>query len=347
MTNKTLEELRAMSERVATTGAMGWIVRSLAVGGESLSASVHFAEEARAPEAALRVLKAAVAAGSTATLDDLAGSGAVFSSWAATLAASSVFARMATDGAFLRTPFNKRFGAASAALPASVIDEGAPMPLRALQLAGDVLAPVKVGALLVLTDETWRDASVNGLALVNRLLRDAIAKAVDEKFFALVANGAPLTFTADGDDLGALREGLRKALGAVHTKAGGRLYWAASPQAANLMAAFSETGAGAMDPFGGFLLGLPVVITDGLSGSTVALVDAAGIAAELDRISFDRSTGGSVQFLDDPTNDAVDATATNTVSLYQSHSTAVRAVLSFAAARTRDGVLATVNIAVT
>ncbi len=344
MTNRSLAELRELADRRSDAKVIPHVIKLLAMGGGSYHHALGVAETIDAPLKVTTILKAAVAGGTTGSVPALSGTGNVLTSWAETLAAQSAFMRMYIDGAFIETPYRKRFGAASAPLIGSVIDEGRPVPLSSLQLASEILEPIKVGAMVVCSDDVWRDASPAGLALVTKLLADAVAKAVDEAFFLLTNDLTPVIFNADGNDLVAVRMALRLALDTVHSRAGGRLYWAASPTAANALASFSELATGGVTPMGGTLLGIPVVVTDGLPGMTVSLVDASGIAAKMDGIEFERSNAGAVQFLDNPTNNSDDPTATSLVSLFQTNNTAMRAVLRFASDRIRDGVVASIDL---
>lgn len=345
VSNVGLKALREAAEQRQDPTVVPQVLRMLAIGGGGFHHAALAAEAHDASPAVKQVIKAVVAAGSTSTLSELSGTGSVVNSWAATLAAQSVFARMFSDGAFITTPFERRFGAASGSLVGGdIIDQGKPIPLSPIALDGDILQPIKAAAMLVMTDQAWRDASEAGLSLITQLLADSIAKSVDTSFFALVNDLSPITFAADGDDPDAIRAGLRQLLTAVHSRAGGRLFFAASPEAANRLACYSDFASGGMSPMGGTLMNLPVVVTDGLTGGELALIDASGIAANVDGLEIERSNAGAIQFLDNPTNDSVTPVATQMVSLFQTGSTAMRAVMRFGAAPTRGGVIATLDL---
>jgi hypothetical protein len=75
---------------------------------------------------------------------------------------------------------------------------------------------------------------------------------------------------------------------------------------------------------GGTLAGLPALASDAISGQIIA-VDARGILLA-DQLGFDvdQSRQATVEMSDTPTNNSATPTATTTVSMYQTNSTAIR-----------------------
>ena len=97
-------------------------------------------------------------------------------------------------------------------------------------------------------------------------------------------------------------------------------------------------------------MGLPLLVTNNwnLGGSPVAdnltLVDASGIAGNLEDIAIDMFREGSVEMLDSAlVQDALVPTGASMVSLWQTNCVAIRAGAWFAAMRFRPNAVAVVD----
>ncbi len=337
--NQTLAQLRAAAKETAERSTFFHVCKALAVGHGRPDAALDFARENGAPLAAQAILKNVVAGGSTANLPELAGTSTIIASYMDTLAGSSIFARAIADGALHRAPFHTRIIAAANPLQANEIAEGKPVRVRGLDLVAKSFGPRMAAAITVASDELWRSTDPRGVVFVERLLREAVASAVDAAVLATLDDAND--FTAVIDDLQSFKNAFRNALSAIHKTPGHRIMVACSTQAANDLTGLDD--AGRIDPLGGSIFGLPTVVTTGVTEGLV-LVDWASVIGEVSRIEVVASNGGSLQLDDAPTNASDTPTATNLVSMFQTNTTAVKAGVWFACEQNRDDVAATITL---
>ena len=145
----------------------------------------------------------------------------------------------------------------------------------------------------------------------------------------------PTTATADPlADIAAM-------LGAIGYTNASRLYFIAAPDVGIAVATTAASGARLFPEAGvsgGTLLGLPLVISDGMPVATLALVDATGIAGAEGGVTVDSSEHAALSMLDNPTmhigtvgspTAPVHSTA---VSMFQTNSIAIRCIATFGCA---------------
>ena len=208
------------------------------------------------------------------------------------------------------------------------------------------LDPVKVAALIVVTEELLQSAAPGAESSFGRELRGAVADTVDETFISILTAGIPpSTSTANAlDDL----EGM---LNRVNTTGAGNLFWVMVPGVANRMATKTATNGNqlfpAMTPTGGEILGRPALVTNRIlpvgspsSGSMLLLVDATGIAADTGEVEIDISRGATIEMSDNPAQSAMTPTHAQMVSLFQTNSVGLLARVEFGCARLRDNAVA-------
>lgn len=272
--------------------------------------------------------KAAVPAISTGD-----GPGEVLADWQ--IASSAFFTSLRTSSVFFalldrglrRIPLRTSLGIVSASANGWIVGEGKPIPVSTIAMLAGGVEPSVAAALVVATDETLRamDPAANNLLLAE--LRKAVSAAVDVKFWELIededtdlgASGG--TFAADTQAL----------LAAVNTTGTGPLVWVMAPDVANKAAAEDED----MTPLGGAILGLSAVVSDTVPAGTLRLVNGAALAGNAEAIRLDTSEHATIEMADNPTQDAGAPTAANLVSMFQTNSTALRALVPFAAVKTR------------
>jgi HK97 family phage major capsid protein len=235
---------------------------------------------------------------------------------------------------------------------AAFVAQGGPISVSKMDIEGEILYPLKVGSLALVTTELLDNSSPGAEDLLIADLSAACAQAVDEALLdpgnsgidgekpaAITSGVTPLsssgsTFPDIDADLQAMVHQLLAA-GSTLVSA----VWIVRPQTAIFLSSL-RAGDGSTLVYpgltisGGFLKGLPVVVGSNLSqpgsptNNYVVLVDVGQIiladdgAAEL-RISRQ----GAIQMLDNPTNDSTTPTATTMVSMWQTSCAAVRAVL--------------------
>ena len=158
---------------------------------------------------AVRVLKAAVGAGSLANpawAGDLADLHRASTEFLGKLDGQSVFAAFLDLGIIGRAPFYVSLTGASMVTVASVAGEGQPRPVSKMQLFSDRLLPMQVDCIIVLTRELMDQTSSAGQAWVYRQLRRSVAVALDAGAIpALLLGATPVTTTGDkAKDLAAL-----------------------------------------------------------------------------------------------------------------------------------------------
>jgi hypothetical protein len=319
----------------------------------NMSEALGFAEETGAPQRVKDVLKAAVGAasvdlGSPTPWGAPLGLQELQAGFIASLKSSSAFVRMLPD--IVRVPMRTRLGLGSNTFSAFAVAAGKPSPISRMDLLGVALEPTKVQATIVVTNELLRDAGRESEAAFGQELRNAVSTQIDAAFLLNVAVGGTAV-TPSSDPM----VDMRSMLNAVSTTGNERLFWVAPPRVANLLATLRWAAASGRlfpeaSPAGGELLGLPLVVSNAanLGGSPVAdslvLVDARGMAGNLEDVAVDMHRDGSVEMLDSALQqDAVVGTGASMVSLWQTNTTAIRAGAWFSAVRFRPNAVAVVD----
>jgi hypothetical protein len=320
------------------TALMQWYARSLAVQCKALPGGTEiWAESVGCPDRVKRILKSAVAAGTTL---DAAWAGSAVGDYRGIVAGfmeamrtKSVFYRLLNDNAFTIVPLHKQIVVTTAAASGWILGEGKPVPLSRLSLANQMLLPVRAAALIVLSDALIRDTSTSGQSFFAKELRNAVGEVVDQKLFELIIDDATdaEVITSGGDDIDAILTDLRSALTAVTTGGNSALYWIAAPDVAKFLSTFPQEFPAA-SAVGGELVNLPMLISSGLAPGELVLLDAAGVAANADTITVKASTETDIEMSDAPAMDATAGTATAaSVSMFQVDSVAIMATAIFGA----------------
>jgi hypothetical protein len=325
---------------------LGWLARAEAI------ASKSFADEARrwladnhAPVQAQRIFdgrihaKAAVGAGST-TDSTLGQFGISIGAWSDAARTRSAFYRIWADGGFTKVPMETRVGMVTSSPTGAVVAEGKAVPVGKVTLNNVALTPIKVGALIVVTDNLLLDIGV-GQSVFNRELLGAISDAVDTAFVDKLDNGlTPIASSTPMDDL-------RSALLQVSIGAGSRLYWIAATDVAIFGATLGSTKGGqpvsAASATGGELGNIPLLVAHGVPSGTLYLVDAAAIAVDAVAPSVDVSSQADI-LMDTAPGMASDVpTPAQMVSMFQTNSVALKATAIFGCEKSRSNAVAVVT----
>lgn len=338
----------ASLEQITAGAFVSWLSRMKALRSELGDDLEAAAIRMGAPRDMAAKLKAAVEGGSTTgAASGLAGSSTYTTAFLNQMRTQSVLARIFADRLALAVPLRTRLMSMGMVTSAAVVGQGLPFPIRGLDYDNPiVVAPAKIGAAVVLTKELWRNTSSAGQAFVNSQLRAAIAAAADRFLFAQLTNLETVDLTVStfaGLPLDAdLRAALLAVLNAVNTRAAGALVWAFSPAAANMMTMVDDPR-GQMNPFGGAFLGLPAIITSGLDGARLALIDAAAIGGNIEELEITSATDTVIEMEGEPTNTPITPTGAAMVSLFQTDSVAIKYVLRLGLEPVMDHVVAFIN----
>jgi hypothetical protein len=253
----------------------------------------------------------------------------VVSAFIESLRTRSVFARL-LDGGMTRIPLHTRAGVASSNATGWIVNEGKPKPLSQIVLSSQYLSPVKAVALVVVTEEMVRDISGPGQAFFSRELKSAISDVIDAKFFEVLSDSLSTgnIIPSAGNDAAAIRADLRAAMMAVPTGGNSALFWVMSSDVAKAASTVPEIFP-AISPTGGEMCNLPALVGAPDPG-TLMLIDASGIAGDIDNISVRASAQADVEMLDASlVQDAETGTGSTLVSMFQSDALALLAETYF------------------
>lgn len=243
-----------------------------------------------------------------------------------------------------RIPFNVRIAGQTTGGQAYWVGEGAPKPLTSFDFTSTELRWNKIATIAVLTNELIRFSNPSA----ERLVRDGLAAAVIERadidFIdpnkTAVANVSPASITngatavassgSTADDIRADIQALWAPFIAARNAPRNAVYIMDSTTALALSMLQNPLGQSefpGINMNGGTFLGVPVVVSDHLpvssAGGIIVLVNASDIwLADDGQVTIDVSREASLQMLDNPTNNSATGTATTTVSMFQTNSTA-------------------------
>lgn len=344
-----MERLSEHTERMRRNEAHGEFLRFIQLlaksGGDALAAH-QGAVNARLERAA-KILKAAVAAGTTtaaAWMDDVAGYRALTAEWMSLLSSRTLLGRLP----FRRVDFNTRTLQENSPGSAAWVAEGVAIPLSKFSMDAAQLDISKIAGLIVLTRESVESATQASLANLNRSMLNVIGRYSDvallDPTIAAVTAKNPASLTNAGTNIPgtgsteAAITAVLKALLEVHVDAGADLatvQFVMHPASALYLATLLTAGNVRAFPNigvrGGEIFGVPVMTTVGAvapgspSERIIAAINPEGVLVADDGDAFFAATrSGALQMDDAPTNSTATPTATNLVSLFQAHSVALR-----------------------
>jgi len=234
---------------------------------------------------------------------------------------------------------------------ADFVGQGKPIKVSKLDFSGGVMNELKVCSMGVFDKELLRSSSPQADTVLSEDLAAACVEAMDRAFLdpsnggvanekpAAVTYNAP-SFASTGATFSAIDADLTTMLGMLVSAGSDALNatWVVRPETAISLSSLRDTAGALAYPqitvLGGTLKGVPVLVSASLSepGSPplghivlldqgqVAYIDEGAAKIEV----FDQ---GSLEMLDNPTNNSATGTATTLVSLFQTNSAAFRATI--------------------
>ena len=180
----------------------------------------------RSSERVQRILKAAVAAGSTTTLSALTELRPVSDAFLGLLRGHSVFDDIAASA--IRLPTRTRVVIASGGGTAAVTGEGGVAPVMQLSVSAPPLEELKAQGIVVVSTELVRTGGAPLENLVNRELRNVIARVTNQHFItAITPTGSPPPDVAsEGVDANGVLEDITTLLAALNTDPFSRIHLA-------------------------------------------------------------------------------------------------------------------------
>jgi len=340
------------------------VAKCFALAKGSLGDALRMAESRYSDDGAvINVMKAAVAAGSTASGNwaaNLVGDEtSVYADFVAYLRPATILGKFGSGSvpSLRRVPFRVPLISQTGGGAGYWVGEGKAKPLTAFDFGRTTIEPLKVANIAVLTMEVLRDSSPSAEAIVRDALRDALVERLDTDFInpakAAAAGVSPASITngaanvaSTGTDADAVRLDVRavfqKFIDANNAPSSG--VWimsAANALALSLMVnALGQPEFPGITMMGGTFFGLPVIVSE-YAGSIVALVNASDIyEADDGEIAIDMSTEASLEMSDAPANNSTTPTAAQLVSMFQTNSVAIRAERTVNWARRRTSAVA-------
>jgi HK97 family phage major capsid protein len=261
------------------------------------------------------MVKAAVSAGGTDTWGEDISSVSAVREFFEAVSERSIVGKLA---GLRRPPLNVRTVVSTSSSTAFWVGQGAPKPPSKLAFSADVLAPLKVAGLTVVTNEVLRSSDPAAERVIRADMLAAVSRAIDEAFIdetnageagvqpAAVNYGVtPVAGTGDlADDLQLMLASFGGNLEAA--------YFIAHPVLYASLSGADYPGIGAR---GGVLVGVPTIASSACSPDVLTLIDPTGIAYGKGRAEVRTGKHATVQMLDNPATGA-----TNTVSLFQTNS---------------------------
>jgi HK97 family phage major capsid protein len=328
-------------------GLMASLAKSLALGGGRFSEARTVAEQLGVSDRVKNVIKSPVPAHWTGdpNVAGLVDAQHISTQFQAFIRNSSLFYR-ALDNGMVRVGLRERVGWTTATATGFVASEGAAVPVARMAVEAAGIKRLKANGLIVLTREMLRTAGTAGEALIARELRRAVSQSVDEQFIEIVLDDVtPLP--SNGTDAQAAARDLADLLSAVQPTAESRLLFGASADVARAASTLLTASGGflfpEMSPTGGRMLGIDVQVSDALDVGQLMLMDAGGIAGESELITVQASDDTTIEMESEPEGSAVEPTATEKVSMFQTNSTAIMSTAWFGAKRFRDDAVAIID----
>lgn len=236
------------------------------------------------------------------------------------------------------------------------VGEGQAKPLTQWQYGTNILQPLKVANIAVITKELLQRASVAADTMIRDQLVAALQERLDIDFVdpakAAVAGVSPASVTngvtgipSSGNDAAAIRADIAALMGgflAANNVPSTGVYIMRSSTA--LMLSMMQNPLGQTEfpgigMRGGEFMGLPALVSDYAPANTVILMNASDIYfADEGGFSVDMSTEASLQMDNAPTQNSTTPTpATNMVSMFQTNSVAFLAERHLNWAKRRPG----------
>ena len=313
------------------------VAKCIALGKGQSRNAIMAAQKGATTERIVEAVKTVVTPGST-------GDG----TWAAPLAYQELADAFATSlryfGVFdaalpfaKEVPLNTQVAVTTLGATAASVGEGQLKPISKLSLAATALAPRKVVAIVVASDELIRTGGDRASRLFQQEMQSAVAAETDAKFlFVISASVSPIS--SQGSNAFGIAADMAALLGGLNLGSQSKVFIAMNPNDVKHMAvqiasngerAFPTVGIG-----GGDYAGAIIIPTDALSGQIVAF-DAGQIAAASEGIELDFSNHLAIQMDSQP--DSPPSASTPATSFWQNNLTGLRCTRYFGCERLRTG----------
>ena len=317
------------------------LAKCLAVGGD-LPNALEYAKQNRAVERVQEVLKAAVAAGTTtdtAWASALVPYQSIANGFLESLRNQSAYQSILSDGGFRVVPFKSRLGVVSVGAVASRIGEMGLKPISRISVTSDQLDQIlKAVCIVVVSSELARFSGPVGNQLIGAELRGAVSVETDTIFFAELLTTSVPSVPSSGNSAADAWSDIAYLFGSVPLNAQSSPYFVAGPVAARSLAT-RTAAAGQTFPDlgvqGGTMVGVPLLISDGVAEDQLVLLDGNKIAVADGGITLDSSTQASIPLSDDG--------AGAPMSLWQQNATGIRCERTFSMQALTDNAVAYVS----
>jgi HK97 family phage major capsid protein len=252
------------------------------------------------------------------------------------MAAQSAFSRILNAGDFTRVPLRTLIAVLTTAPVAYSVSALAPKPITSMDFTTATLDAEKVSAHVVITEELARSLSPAATSRIGEELRRAASIAVDARFLALLAATPSITSSgSSGVTAANVLADLTARVNAMDLGADSRLWLIVSPKLFKTLSLVQGTGGYILQ--NGAIGAIKVAVSD--AATTVAtLIDAKGIAAELDGLTLDSTREASLQLSDTPSSGEQ-----TRVSLWQNNSTGLRVEVAFGVVAMRSTSVTTIT----
>ncbi|WP_161139678.1 phage major capsid protein [Propylenella binzhouense] len=271
----------------------------------------------------------------------------ISTTFAASLRNASIFFSLLESGAMIRLPLETRLSATTARATAFLAGEGAAVPVRKLEVEGDLIDLQKAAGIIVLTKELVRSGGSAAEAFITRELRRAVSATTDEGFLSTVTDSGTPSIPSSGTDAAAATEDIRALVTAVGLTVDSRPVFGLAPDVARQAALLSWTSGiktfPDFDLTGGTILGVPAIVSDALASGTIALFDGQRLGGDLEAITVTASGDTTVAMAAEPTMDATTPAATDVISLFQTNSVGALVTIWFGVRRLDDTAVAMVT----
>jgi hypothetical protein len=301
------------------------VCRSMALFGDS----AHHVE--RLPNNVRIAIRAAISPGVLGTEESLHELAALSRGWLATLreGGGSCFDRLLP--AMRPAPLLMRFAVSTQTLVFDLLDESQAKPTAALNLSSsDAIMPRKVAAISVLSDELAKLSEA--LQLLDVELRAGVSRGVDGVFLNELYEATTPTASAGSSAANTITD-VSALLDAVPLGPTSRPHFIFSPAAAKKLATKHVNGVFTWPratPTGGFMLDIPLVVSDRLPSGAALLVDASMIAANAGEVAPMASRQADIQLLDADSLDSSPEAEDVYTSLWMHNMVGVRIERTFA-----------------
>ncbi len=228
-----------------------------------------------------------------------------------------------------RVPLRTRMLTATSGASAHWVGEGKPKPVSKMSFTSGSLAPLKIAALSVITEELAMSSDPAAEGTIRRDMIRAMAEAIDETFLDPLNAGsagvspASITYgvtpaTAGSDPTADLRLLIENFTGDLQNAA-----FITTPTVAASLSGADRPGIGLR---GGELLGAPAIASRSAPADTIILADVSAIALGEGPSEIRTSRAGTVEMLDTGlVQDSTVGTGTQLVSLWQTNSIGILA----------------------